>query len=70
MSPEPVVGPSMGFFNPLRQLADRVNVFRVTRSLLPKGIQDSIILPLEVFIHPHSKPPENSSNADPQAEPA
>jgi hypothetical protein len=59
----------MGLLNPLRQFPNRMNVFSIARSLLAKGIQNSIILPLKVLINPHGKPPENSRDADAQAKP-
>ena len=60
----------MRFLNPLRQFPDRVNMLRVTQGLLPKGIEDSIVLPLEIFVNPYGEPAEDDGDAHAQAETA
>ena len=60
----------MRLFNPLRQFPDRMDVFRVTGSLLAERVEDPVILPLEVLIDPYGEPAEDDSDSDTEAEAA
>lgn len=52
----------MCLLDPLCQFANRVDVFRIAGSLLAEGLEDSVVLSLEIPIDPHSKPAENNGN--------
>jgi hypothetical protein len=67
---QPVAGAAVGIFDPLGQLAYRVDVLRVARGLLAEGIEDPVVLSLEVFINSHGKPPEDDGDPYPEAKPA
>jgi hypothetical protein len=65
-----VAGAAVGIFDPLGKLTYRVDVLRIARGLLAEGIEDPVVLPLEVFIDSHGEPPEDDGDPYPEAKPA